>query len=172
MFFLNQCTSENSLSPVIYSFIRAIKLNSTNISWTYVMYLPGNGLKFGKIPKSLPLRNSQPSRGAQCVQDPLWDLWKKEVTGWSPWKSEAEISMQEIQYYEYSWDQQLPKGRKGHRIGQRENWAVIQHQQRPQVILQGVLKLEWSFRVVLSWGKVVSLYIPVFITHWRHNYFP
>ena len=46
--------------------------------------------------------------------------------------------------------------------GQRRKWLGSQlgSQQRPQRIPQRVLNLEWSFRVVMSWGEDFSFTLP------------
>lgn len=51
-----------------------------------------------------------------CSRSTLGPL-KKDVTGWSPWKSESEISMQEIQYYEYFEINNYVKGGKDTGLG-------------------------------------------------------
>lgn len=39
---------------------------------------------------------------------------------------------------------------------QRRSWTVMQYQKRPQQTLQGILKVGWSFGVMLSWGKEIE----------------
>lgn len=55
------------------------------------------------------------------------------------------------------------EGKKGGRIGQRESWAVMLSQWRPQPIW--VLKMGWPFTVVLSWGEGLDFHVSALIRY-------
>lgn len=42
------------------------------------------------------------------------------------------------------------------RLGRRRWWAAMLSQGRPQLTCQAVINLQWSFRVVLNWGKDIA----------------
>lgn len=56
-------------------------------------------------------------------------------------------------------------GREGSNSEQREKVKVMPTQGQPWSTPQGVLDVEWLFRVVLSWAEMLGLDIPTLISH-------